>query len=92
MLNEEDMAKYGVAYIAAVPDNGLGFGNYEGAVKYNGERLMTMTFTVKADVPEGAEIDLLVPAGLTLTMDDVLYLDMYESAFSHVSSISSSSS
>lgn len=78
MLNEEDMAKYGVAYIAAVPDNGLGFGNYEGAVKYNGERLMTITFTVKADVTEGTEIDLLVPAGLTLTMDDVLYLDMYE--------------
>ena len=78
MLNAEDMATYGVTYIAAAGNNELGAGNYEGGYKYSGERLFTATYTVKDDVAEGTEIEFFVPEGSTLAMEDVIYLDVGE--------------
>lgn len=76
MLTEENLAKYGVSYMVAQFNEELGVGNYVHGMKFAGERLFTATYTVKADVPEGTELEFFVPADATLSMEDFLYNEM----------------
>ena len=60
MQTEENFAKYGVSWIYARGNDSLGLGNFNHGRQFDNELLFTATYEVKADVPEGAELEFFV--------------------------------
>ena len=60
MQTEENFAKYGVSWIYARGNDQLGLGNFNHGRQFDNELLFTATYEVKADVPDGAELEFFV--------------------------------
>ena len=75
MYTEENLEKYAVLWANTKGDASFGTGNYKHGRQFNDEVLLTATFQVKDDAPEGEALEFFVPENVIDNSDEIGYIE-----------------